>query len=128
MQTRFLMIAKTYSIFVIILFAIFFSFNASQAATFYANDFNANTSGLSMGSNAKYSSTGGINNSGAIYVHYTYNNRGTAGNAIGLKLGSFSGTDYWVQFYSWISGKPAGGSKYLKFFGDTCSAGHTGVF
>jgi hypothetical protein len=62
-------------------------------------------------------STGGVGNSPAVKLPVT--SSGTAGKAMLLNINSYGSSSWWVEFDVKITGVPVGGSKFIKFFGDS---------
>jgi len=86
------------------------------ATDIYKNDFNNHSAGaLSLGSNWKIMSSGGVNSSPALRL--TYATKGTSGNQATLNVEQYKTQELWLEFDARIEGSMNGGMKFVKIFG-----------
>jgi len=89
----------------------------AQAETYYHNDFNGQDAGaLALGSDVTISPSGGRNGSPALCM--TYDRQGVAGHWASFDLSTYKTQELWVELDVRIQGEPAGGMKFVKFFGN----------
>lgn len=93
--------------------------SCGPTTTYYANDFDAGTTGLGFPDQPNYwarMTSGGVNDS--AHMRLTYDtNLGTSGNQMTLDVTPYAINEFWVRFGYRIIGTANGGSKFFKMFG-----------